>query len=61
MPPTVKKSEIDRNAVMKLAGESGLDPRTVERAVKRGVDALRAGVDRDRLRAAAEKLGLELR
>jgi hypothetical protein len=45
---------------MRLAAETGLDARTVKRAVEHGVDSLRAEVDKERLRAAAEKLSLKL-
>jgi hypothetical protein len=53
-------STLSRTDILKLAAESGLDPRTVKRAVDRGVDVLRAEVDRERLRAAAVKLGVRL-
>ena len=52
---------ITRTDILRLAAEAELDPRTVKRAVDRGVDTLRAEVDRSRIRAAAEKLGLELK
>jgi hypothetical protein len=54
-------SAITRSDILRLAAEAELDPRTVKRAVDRGVDTLRAEVDRDRIRAAAEKLGLALK
>lgn len=53
-------NKIDRSDILRLAAESGLDVRTVKRAVDRGVASLRAGVDRDRLKAAATKLGVRL-
>lgn len=53
--------EITRTDILRLAAEAELDPRTVKRAVDRGVDTLRAEVDRTRIRAAAEKLGLQLK
>ena len=55
-----KKTTIDRADILKLAAESGLDVRTVKGAVIRGVDSLRAGVDRVRLRQAAAKLAIRL-
>ena len=45
---------------MRLSAETGLDARTVKRAVEHGVDSLRAEVDKERLKAAAEKLSLKL-
>jgi hypothetical protein len=54
----VKK--IDWPDILRLAAETGLDPRTIERAVDNGIDALRAKVDRERLKAAADKLRLKL-
>lgn len=50
----------DRADILRLAAESGLDVRTVKGAIERGVNSLRAGVDRVRLRKAAEKLSLRL-
>ncbi len=57
----MKKTEIDRGDILRLAAETGLDARTVKRAIDRGVDSIRAEVDRTRLREAAGKLGLTLR
>jgi len=51
---------LDRRDILRLAAETGLDARTVKRAADRGVDSLRAEVDRERLRAAAAKLKLTL-
>jgi len=53
--------EITRSDILRLAAEAELDPRTVKRAVDRGIDTLRAEVDRTRIRAAAERLGLVLK
>ncbi len=55
-----KNNEIDRADIMRLAAETGLDARTVKRAVDRGVESIRAEVDRERLKDAAVKLGLKL-
>jgi hypothetical protein len=54
------KKEMERADIMRLAAETGLDARTVKRAVERGIDSVRAEVDRVRLKAAATKLGLKL-
>lgn len=54
-------SGITRSDILRLAAEAELDPRTVKRAVDRGIDTLRAEVDRSRIRAAADKLGLVLK
>ena len=56
----MKKPIISWPDILRLAAETRLDPRTVERAVKNGIEALRAGVDRERLKAAVDKLGLKL-
>jgi hypothetical protein len=53
--------ELSRRDALKLAAESELDVRTVKRAMDRGLSSLRAEVDRERLRAAAARLGLEVR
>lgn len=55
-----KPMTFDRADLLRLAAESGLDVRTVKGAVANGVDSLRAGVDRVRLRKAAEKLSLKI-
>ena len=55
-----KPSALDRADILRLSAETGLDARTVKRAVEHGVDSLRAEVDKERLRAAAEKLSLKL-
>jgi hypothetical protein len=54
----VKK--VDRTAILLLAAEAQLDPRTVKHAIEKGISSLRAAVDRERLRAAAKKLGVAL-
>jgi hypothetical protein len=51
---------MDRADLLRLAAESGLDVRTVKGAIANGVDSLRAGVDRVRLRQAAEKLAIKI-
>lgn len=53
-------STITRADVFRLAAESGLDWRTVQRAVAGGVDVLRAESSRERLREAAKKLRIAL-
>lgn len=47
--------------VRRLALEAQLDVRTVQRAMKNGIDKMRAAVDRERLKKAAKKLGVELK
>jgi len=51
---------LTRELVFKLAAEAQLDARTVERAARDGVSKLRAAVDRERLTAAAKRLGVKL-
>jgi hypothetical protein len=50
-----------RATILRLAAETQLDPRTVKRAVEEGVGALKAAIDRERLREAAKRLGVKLR
>lgn len=52
------KKPVDRAMILRLAAESELDPRTVKRAIDVGIVTLRAEVDRQRLQAAAKKLGV---
>jgi hypothetical protein len=54
------KSELGRADVLRLAAESQLDPRTVKRAIDRGVDSLKSEYDKTRLKDAALRLGLRL-
>ncbi len=54
------KRKVDTSTVMKLAVEAQLDERTVCRAIDKGVDALRSGFAKERLRAAAKKFGIAL-
>ena len=49
-----------RQLVWLLAGMSGLDPRTVSRALKFGASALRAEIDQLRIEDAAKRLGITL-
>lgn len=55
-----KKAVLERPDILRLAAETGLDVRTIKRAVEHGIGSLRAGVDKERLRAAAKKLSLKL-
>lgn len=57
MPPK-KSIALDRADTLRLAAEAQIDPRTVRRAIEHGVAALKAEVDRIRLREAAGRLGL---
>ena len=50
----------DRKTIRLLAAYADLDPRTVERAFRDGVDKMRAKDDREKLRKAAKKLGVTL-
>ncbi len=53
--------KISRTETLRLAAEAQLDPRTVKRAVEvRGVKEMQAEVDRERLRAAAQKLKIRI-
>jgi hypothetical protein len=56
----MKAITLSRVDILRLAAEAQIDPRTVKRAIDHGVDALKAHVDRDRIRVAAKKLGLVL-
>jgi hypothetical protein len=52
--PTPKPTRDERLAAYRIAADAGVDPRTVLRAKTHGLDALRAGVTRERV---AEALG----
>lgn len=54
------KREITRADVLRLAAEAQLDPRTVKRAVERGIEKMQATVDKERIRAAAVKLRIKI-
>jgi len=56
----MKQKELDDKTVMLLAAHAELDPRTVRRASRDGIDSMRAAKDRERLRDAAKKLGVKL-
>lgn len=56
----MKPAELTRGDILRLAAEAQIDPRTVKRAIDHGIDALKAAVDRERIRLAAKKLGLVL-
>lgn len=56
----LKNVEITRADIYRLAAEAQLDPRTVKRALERGIDSMQAAVDKERLRAAATKLKLKV-
>jgi len=51
---------LDRTTILRLAVEAQLDPRTVQRAAEKGVSSLKSEFDRQRLRAAADKLAVKL-
>jgi len=51
---------LSRGDILRLAAEAQLDPRTVKRAAESGIASLKAEVDRTRLKAAAQKLGLKI-
>ncbi len=52
--------EPTRADILRLAADTGLDPRTVKRAVDKGLGSIRAEVDRERLMAAATALGVRI-
>ncbi len=56
----MSKPALDEKTIRLLAAHAELDPRTVRRASRDGVDTLRAAIDRERLRTAATKLGVKL-
>jgi len=51
---------MDEKTVALLAAEAQVDKRTAKKAVDNGVDSIKGGFVRDRLRAAAKKLGVRL-
>lgn len=52
--------EVKRRDRLRLAAESELDVRTIDRAAVEGVSALRSEVDRERLKKASKRLGVTL-
>ena len=54
------RQPLDTATIAKLAAEAQVDRRTVQRAIEHGLDALRNGYGKDRLRVAAKKLGVRL-
>lgn len=51
--------ELDQPTIARIALEAQLDPRTVKRAIAKGIDAMQSDVDRARLRSALKKLKCE--
>lgn len=51
---------VDRLTIMRIALEAQLDPRTVKRAIEKGIDSLQSAHSKARLRAALEKLKVKL-
>ena len=50
--------EISKSTITRIALEAQLDPRTVKRAIEKGIDSLLSDYARTRLRAALKKLKL---
>ncbi len=48
--------EFDRPTIARIALEAQLDPRTVKRAIERGIDSLQSDHSKARLRVALKKL-----
>jgi len=51
----MQKKHIDRRDVLRLSAETELDPRTIKRAIERGIESMKTETDRRRLREAAAK------
>lgn len=51
--------EIDRPTLARIALEAQLDPRTVKRAIERGIDSLQSAHSKARLRGALKKMKRE--
>jgi hypothetical protein len=51
--------ELDQPTIARIALEAQLDPRTVKRAAARGIDSLKSGHAKVRLRDALKKLKCE--
>lgn len=49
-----------RRAVLSLAAQAACDPRTADRAIRRGARAVRPLAVRDRIERAAQMLGIPL-
>jgi hypothetical protein len=50
---------LDRPTLQRLALEAQLDPRTVKRALEKGIESLQSDHSKARLRIALKKLKLE--
>jgi hypothetical protein len=55
------QKEITRFDILRLAADAVLDPRTVKRAVDRGLESMKSDRDRTKLREVAAKLGIKLK
>ena len=51
----------DRPTIMRIALEAQLDPRTVKRALERGLASLKSDFDKARLKVAAAKFDVRLK
>jgi uncharacterized protein (UPF0147 family) len=56
----MSKKTINRSDILRLAAEAQLDPRTVKRALEKGIDRMQTEVDKSRIRAAAAKLKIKI-
>lgn len=52
----VKDTKLDQPTLMRIALEAQLDPRTVKRALERGIDSLKSHHSKTRLREALKTL-----
>jgi len=55
-----RSRSIDIARRREVAARHHIDPRTLARALEHGPDAIRAGMTRDRVRAALAELGIPL-
>jgi hypothetical protein len=60
MSAAPQKKAVSRGDVLRLAADTGLDVRTVKRALERGAHVLHAEVARERFVEAAKRLGINL-
>jgi hypothetical protein len=57
---TCRMKALSRADILRLAAEAQLDPRTVKRAIEKGIDRMQAEADKGRIRAAAAKLKIRI-
>lgn len=60
MMRTMLAMTLDRKTILTLAAEAEVDERTVRKAEREGIDAIKGVASRERIRKAAKRLGVKL-